>query len=202
MEFELLVLNFYGECGPLLTADIGYWQGMLEVYTLGRIIQWNHIGFVWLTTLFYLMSFTRRWKSMLVLCHFWKFVSAFRSFVLWLASFVDYCCTMQRPHKAYPAELAQFHSADYVEFLHRITPDTQHLFPNELAKCTLQITEFLYFCLLNYFKKHQLFSIKVWSLITSETFRVWVDSFGRASRTTPLARFGSLESRNMGILLR
>jgi histone deacetylase 1/2 len=44
---------------------------------------------------------------------------------------------MQRPHKAYPVELAQFHSADYVEFLHRITPDTQHLFPNELAKCTL-----------------------------------------------------------------
>ncbi|XP_065637209.1 histone deacetylase 9-like [Quercus suber] len=40
-----------------------------------------------------------------------------------------------RPHKAYPVELAQFHSADYVEFLHRITPDTQHLFSNELAKC-------------------------------------------------------------------
>ncbi|KAK9939123.1 hypothetical protein M0R45_015831 [Rubus argutus] len=31
-----------------------------------------------------------------------------------------------RPHKAYPVELAQFHSADYVEFLHRITPDKQH----------------------------------------------------------------------------
>ena len=42
---------------------------------------------------------------------------------------------MQRPHKAYPVELAQFHSADYVEFLHRINPDTQHLFSNELAKC-------------------------------------------------------------------
>ncbi|KAK3205770.1 hypothetical protein Dsin_019816 [Dipteronia sinensis] len=39
-----------------------------------------------------------------------------------------------RPHKAYPVELAQFHSADYVEFLHRITPDTQHLFSHELAK--------------------------------------------------------------------
>ncbi|KAH7542016.1 hypothetical protein FEM48_Zijuj02G0028800 [Ziziphus jujuba var. spinosa] len=39
-----------------------------------------------------------------------------------------------RPHKAYPVELAQFHSADYVEFLHRITPDTQHLFSNELAR--------------------------------------------------------------------
>ncbi|KAM3740663.1 hypothetical protein ACB098_08G116100 [Castanea mollissima] len=42
-----------------------------------------------------------------------------------------------RPHKAYPVELAQFHSADYVEFLHRITPDTQHLFSNELAKYNL-----------------------------------------------------------------
>lgn len=39
-----------------------------------------------------------------------------------------------RPHKAYPVELAQFHSADYVEFLHRITPDTQHLFTKELVK--------------------------------------------------------------------
>ncbi|CAI9105566.1 OLC1v1004514C2 [Oldenlandia corymbosa var. corymbosa] len=42
-----------------------------------------------------------------------------------------------RPHKAYPVELAQFHSADYVEFLHRITPDTQHLFPNEMTKYNL-----------------------------------------------------------------
>ncbi|KAI5388832.1 Histone deacetylase 9, variant 3 [Lathyrus oleraceus] len=42
-----------------------------------------------------------------------------------------------RPHKAYPVELAQFHSTDYVEFLHRITPDTQHLFSDELAKYNL-----------------------------------------------------------------
>ncbi|KAG0493024.1 hypothetical protein HPP92_006422 [Vanilla planifolia] len=42
-----------------------------------------------------------------------------------------------RPHKAYPVELAQFHSADYVDFLHRITPDTQHLFANELAQYNL-----------------------------------------------------------------
>jgi hypothetical protein len=54
--------------------------------------------------------------------------------VIWIISFLY---MMQRPHKAYPVELAQFHSADYVEFLHRITPDTQHLFSNELAKCTL-----------------------------------------------------------------
>ena len=42
---------------------------------------------------------------------------------------------MQRPHKAYPVELAQFHSEDYFEFLHRITPDTQHLFAGEMARC-------------------------------------------------------------------
>ncbi|XP_014619624.1 histone deacetylase 9 isoform X2 [Glycine max] len=42
-----------------------------------------------------------------------------------------------RPHKAYPVELAQFHSADYVEFLNRITPDTQHLFLKELTKYNL-----------------------------------------------------------------
>ncbi|KAJ9558919.1 hypothetical protein OSB04_013533 [Centaurea solstitialis] len=46
-----------------------------------------------------------------------------------------------RPHKAYPVELAQFHSADYVEFLQRINPDTQHLFPEEMAKC-MDIDEF------------------------------------------------------------
>ncbi|KAF6151768.1 hypothetical protein GIB67_010342 [Kingdonia uniflora] len=33
---------------------------------------------------------------------------------------------LQRPHKAYPVELAQFHSADYIDFLHRITPHTEH----------------------------------------------------------------------------
>ncbi|XP_062083572.1 histone deacetylase 9-like isoform X2 [Humulus lupulus] len=42
-----------------------------------------------------------------------------------------------RPHKAYPVELAQFHSADYVDFLHRITPDSQRLFSNELEKYNL-----------------------------------------------------------------
>nr|GEV20576.1 histone deacetylase 9 isoform X1 [Tanacetum cinerariifolium] len=42
-----------------------------------------------------------------------------------------------RPHKAYPVELAQFHSADYVEFLQRISPDTQHLFPEEMRKFKL-----------------------------------------------------------------
>ena len=39
-----------------------------------------------------------------------------------------------RPHKSYPVELAQFHSEDYVEFLHRIIPDTQHMFTKELIR--------------------------------------------------------------------
>eukprot|EP00270_Netrium_digitus_P000510 TRINITY_DN10560_c0_g1_i1.p1 TRINITY_DN10560_c0_g1~~TRINITY_DN10560_c0_g1_i1.p1 ORF type:complete len:441 (+),score=102.48 TRINITY_DN10560_c0_g1_i1:178-1500(+) len=39
-----------------------------------------------------------------------------------------------RPHKAYPVEMAQFHSTDYVEFLHRITPNTQYLYAKEMAR--------------------------------------------------------------------
>ncbi|CAN6452418.1 unnamed protein product [Victoria cruziana] len=42
-----------------------------------------------------------------------------------------------RPHKAYPVELAEFHSEDYVEFLHRITPCTQYLFGKELERYNL-----------------------------------------------------------------
>lgn len=41
----------------------------------------------------------------------------------------------QRPHKAYPIEMAQFHSPDYVEFLQRINPENKDLFPNEMARC-------------------------------------------------------------------
>ncbi|PWA40770.1 Hexokinase [Artemisia annua] len=41
----------------------------------------------------------------------------------------------RRPHKAYPVELGQFHSADYVKFLQQITLDTQYLFPKEMKKC-------------------------------------------------------------------
>lgn len=123
-------------------------QGTWEVFTLVQIIQWNHIDSVWLTILFSHMSFTRRWKFMLVSLYEFvllKLLTCARRFIV---VFVDFCttstvwlymflfwCIMQRPHKAYPVELAQFHSADYVEFLNRITPDTQHLFSNELAKC-------------------------------------------------------------------
>lgn len=39
-----------------------------------------------------------------------------------------------RPHKAYPVELAQFHSSDYVEFLHRITPNLQHQYMKEMKR--------------------------------------------------------------------
>ncbi|GER57108.1 histone deacetylase [Striga asiatica] len=42
-----------------------------------------------------------------------------------------------RPHRAYPVELAQFHSPDYVEFLQRITPNTQQLFATDMAKYSL-----------------------------------------------------------------
>jgi histone deacetylase 1/2 len=41
---------------------------------------------------------------------------------------------LQRPRKAYPAELAQFHSADYVEFLSRVTPDNQMGDPSLLGR--------------------------------------------------------------------
>lgn len=61
-------------------------------------------------------------------------VFAALKFNAWLFFGIPYL-HVQRPHKAYPVELAQFHSADYVEFLHRITPDSQHLFANELARC-------------------------------------------------------------------
>ncbi|CAM6126040.1 unnamed protein product [Calypogeia fissa] len=39
-----------------------------------------------------------------------------------------------RPHKAYPLELAQFHSEDYIDFLHRITPEMQDQYKNELQR--------------------------------------------------------------------
>uniref|UniRef100_A0A7S0RD65 Histone deacetylase n=1 Tax=Chlamydomonas leiostraca TaxID=1034604 RepID=A0A7S0RD65_9CHLO len=39
-----------------------------------------------------------------------------------------------RPRKAYPAELAQFHTADYVEFLSRVTPDNAAALGEELAR--------------------------------------------------------------------
>ena len=70
-------------------------------------------------------------------------------------------CLMQRPHKAYPVELAQFHSADYVEFLHRITPDTQHLFSNELARCMYHI--FFFTLLVKSFKTDRFRSYPIFS---------------------------------------
>ncbi|KAJ7522667.1 hypothetical protein O6H91_18G021600 [Diphasiastrum complanatum] len=41
---------------------------------------------------------------------------------------------MMRPHKAYPVELAQFHSTDYIDFLHRITPNMQEQYAKELLR--------------------------------------------------------------------
>ncbi|GJT73053.1 hypothetical protein Tco_1032339 [Tanacetum coccineum] len=45
---------------------------------------------------------------------------------------VNVCDT--ETHKAYPVELAQFHSVDYMEFLQQISPDTQDLFKEEMRK--------------------------------------------------------------------
>lgn len=64
---------------------------------------------------------------------------------------------MQRPHKAYPVELAQFHSADYVEFLHRITSDTQHLFSNELVKCMSPSLSYIYIYIFKMLIAHMYF---------------------------------------------
>ncbi len=43
------------------------------------------------------------------------------------------------PQRAKPAskrEMSQFHSEDYIEFLHRITPANMNLFAKEQVKCT------------------------------------------------------------------
>ena len=39
-----------------------------------------------------------------------------------------------RPRRAYPMELAQFHSEDYIDFLSRVTPDNQHMYMNQVDK--------------------------------------------------------------------
>lgn len=39
---------------------------------------------------------------------------------------------LQKPRRAYPVELAQFHTADYVEFLSRITPDNAKKYAQQL----------------------------------------------------------------------
>lgn len=41
----------------------------------------------------------------------------------------------QRPHKATIAEMAAFHSPDYMEFLKRITPDTAKTLATQMTKC-------------------------------------------------------------------
>lgn len=110
---------------------------MWVVFILDQIIRWNHIDSVWRTILCSHTSFTRRWRYMwnlgisLILLGLGILLGIYT--VLY-----NLFLLMQRPHKAYPVELAQFHSADYVEFLHRITPGTQHLFADELARCMVK----------------------------------------------------------------
>lgn len=107
-------------------------QEMLEMFILVQIIPWSPTVFVWRITLSSLTISTRRWRYMSVERIFydqWIYKYAYHSYFL----LVDF--RIQRPHKAYPTELAQFHSPDYVEFLYRITPDTQHLFSSSLLRC-------------------------------------------------------------------
>lgn len=42
-----------------------------------------------------------------------------------------------RPRRAYAVELAQFHSEEYVDFLNRVTPDTQHLHQAQMQQFNL-----------------------------------------------------------------
>eukprot|EP00898_Chlorokybus_atmophyticus_P006404 jgi/Chlat1/6765/Chrsp50S06460 len=42
-----------------------------------------------------------------------------------------------RPRRAYPVQLAQFHSEDYVDFLQRVTPETQSEFLRQLQQYNL-----------------------------------------------------------------
>lgn len=41
---------------------------------------------------------------------------------------------LQRPRKAHPAELAQFHAEDYVEFLSKVTPDNVAKYTDQLRR--------------------------------------------------------------------
>lgn len=40
-----------------------------------------------------------------------------------------------RPHPATDQEMIQFHSADYIDFLKRVTPDNANDFLHSLQKC-------------------------------------------------------------------
>ena len=42
-----------------------------------------------------------------------------------------------RPRRAYPVEMATFHSEDYIDFLNRVTPDNQHEFLEQLTRFNL-----------------------------------------------------------------
>jgi len=97
-------------------------------------------------------------------------IRTFYCFAVWFLEnmtwdvFVCVELAMQRPHKAYPVELAQFHSEDYVEFLHRITPDTQHLFAGEMARCV----DFSLWNLVKFFSLFVLLSICCFCLAWNE----------------------------------
>lgn len=43
---------------------------------------------------------------------------------------------IQRAKPATKREMSQFHTDDYVDFLHRVTPDNVDAYVREQAKCT------------------------------------------------------------------
>ncbi len=55
---------------------------------------------------------------------------------------VDLASGVQRPRMAYPMELMQFHSEDYVNFLARVTPDNQE----EMQQQLIQAGTFVHCC--------------------------------------------------------
>lgn len=44
------------------------------------------------------------------------------------------CSVLQRAVKAQPTQLGQFHSADYIDFLARVTPDNMADYPAAMGK--------------------------------------------------------------------
>ena len=49
---------------------------------------------------------------------------------------------MQRPHPAQKQEMMNFHAADYVEFLQRVTPENSKEFLHQLQKCAFLLLLF------------------------------------------------------------
>lgn len=55
--------------------------------------------------------------------------TSLRALSYFLVEVVPFWRLAQRPRKAFPQELAQFHDVDYVEFLQTVQPDAQEVLP-------------------------------------------------------------------------